>query len=191
MTALYVPPTDEADHKKQNQSLQLIGGITSTNTTNIASNTASIATNTTNIATNTTNIAANTAAIAAIPAASPITNTLSGDVTLNNTANFFDGPSVAQGSTGTWFASGTVTLQDTAGAARFNAKLWDGTTVIASASATTGGATLISISLSGFLAAPAGNLRISCRDVTATTGKIIFNNSGSSKDSTITAYRIA
>lgn len=49
MTALYVPPTEESDHKKQNQSLQLIGGQTSTNTTNIATNTANIATNTTNI----------------------------------------------------------------------------------------------------------------------------------------------
>lgn len=44
MTALYVPPTEESDHTKQNMSLQLIGGVTSTNVTNIATNTASIAT---------------------------------------------------------------------------------------------------------------------------------------------------
>src|SRR4051812_46757624 len=43
MMALYVPPTDESDHKKQNQSLQLIGGGTSTNTSNITTNTAAIA----------------------------------------------------------------------------------------------------------------------------------------------------
>jgi hypothetical protein len=42
MTALYVPPTEESDYKKQNMSLQLIGGATSTNTTNITTNSASI-----------------------------------------------------------------------------------------------------------------------------------------------------
>jgi hypothetical protein len=61
MSALYVPPTDESDHKKQNQSLQLIGGITSTNTDNVTTNTADISTNTTNISTNTSDIATLTA----------------------------------------------------------------------------------------------------------------------------------
>jgi hypothetical protein len=83
MTALYVPPTGESDHQKQNMSLQLIGGKTSenianiatntadiaTNTANIATNTANIATNATGIATNTTNIASNTASINAMQAA--------------------------------------------------------------------------------------------------------------------------
>jgi hypothetical protein len=36
MTALYAPPTDEADHKKQNMSIQLIAGVTSTTATSIA-----------------------------------------------------------------------------------------------------------------------------------------------------------
>src|SRR2546426_953355 len=44
----------------------------------------------------------------AIPTLTPITNSLGADVALNNTANYFDGPSVAQGTSGTWFASGTV-----------------------------------------------------------------------------------
>src|SRR5512146_502647 len=44
-----------------------------------------------------------------------VTNSLSGNVALNNISNFFDGPSVAQGTGGTWFASGTVTLTDTSG----------------------------------------------------------------------------
>ena len=80
---------------------------------------------------------------------SALTNSIGSDVSLNNTANFFTGPTVAQGTTGTWFASGTVTLNDTAGAASFYAKLWDGTTVIASCFATTSGATNgVAISLS-------------------------------------------
>lgn len=121
----------------------------------------------------------------------PIVNSISGDVTLNNTGTYFDGPSVAQGSTGTWFASGTVTLLDSGGSAQFQVKLWDGTTVIASAQASSVGANLrVAISLSGFLASPAGNIRISVKDLTATTGMIAANSSGNSKDSTITAIRV-
>jgi hypothetical protein len=122
----------------------------------------------------------------------PITNSLTGDVALNNTANYFAGPTVAQGSTGTWFASGTVTVLDTAGAAGFFAKLWDGTTVIASCAYTTGGANFNGgIVLSGFITSPAGNLRIDVRDITSTSGVIKANQtSNGNKDSTITAYRI-
>ena len=123
--------------------------------------------------------------------ASPITNSLSADVALNNTANYFDGPRVAQGSTGTWFVSGTVTLVD-AGAANFAVKLWDGTTVIASAWNRVDAALFqCTVALSGFITSPVGNLRISVQDQTLTTGQIKFNASGNSKDSTITAFRIA
>lgn len=123
---------------------------------------------------------------------SPITNSLSGDVTLNNTGTYFDGPSIAQGTTGTWFVTGTVTLIDTVGAAAMNVKLWDGTTVIASARTTCGAAgNTMSVSLSGFIAGPAANIRISANDATSTSGAIKSNASGNSKDSTITAIRIA
>jgi hypothetical protein len=126
------------------------------------------------------------------PTFSPITNSLSGDVALNNTANYFDGPSVAQGTSGTWFASGTVGIQNAA-ASTFNVKLWDGTTVISSAFfALAGGAgtNQISCSLSGYLVNPAGNIRISVRDANNTTSSIKANASGNSKDSTVTAIRI-
>jgi len=125
-------------------------------------------------------------------APSPITNSLGADVALNNTANYFDGPSIAQGTSGTWFVSGSVTVYDTVVPVGINAKLWDGTTVIASAnmSALTAGNPIV-IALSGYIASPAGNLRISVKDLTAITGKILFNQSGNSKDSTITAIRIA
>lgn len=118
-------------------------------------------------------------------------NSLVGDVALNNTSNYFDGPSTAQGTSGTFFAVGTVTLLDTAGNAAMFCKLWDGTTVIASGALNTQGASGVNaMALSGVLASPAANIRISCRDSTATTGKITFNTSGNSKDSTLTAYRI-
>ena len=121
----------------------------------------------------------------------PITASLGSDVALNNIANYFDGPTVAQGTSGTWFVSGTVTINDTL-AASVLAKLWDGTTVIASAGSYVALASQrTSISLSGFITGPVGNLRISVRDNSNTSGAILANNSGNSKDSTITAIRIA
>lgn len=124
-------------------------------------------------------------------AASPITNSLGADVSLTATATYFDGPSIAQGVTGTWYVTGTVTVTDNAGGGSVFCKLWDGTTVIASSAVNISGTGVSgSVSLSGFIAAPAGNLRISCRDSTTTSGKILFNVSGNSKDSTISAHRI-
>lgn len=122
---------------------------------------------------------------------SPITNSLSSDVILNSTAVYFDGPSIAQGTSGTWFVNGTVTVIDTALAAGFSAKLWDGTKVISSAQAVNGAAAFqTTIPLSGFIVSPSGNLKISVKDASSTTGKILFNASGNSTDSTITAVRI-
>ncbi len=130
--------------------------------------------------------------ISSFSSAAVITNSLSGDVALNNVANYFDGPSVAQGTVGTWFASGTVTLSaGAAGGSAFHAKLWDGTTLIATASTSIGSVSNNTISLSGFITSPAGNIRISAREVSFTDGKILFNFTGNSKDSTVTAFRIA
>lgn len=120
------------------------------------------------------------------------TNSLGSNVTLTTINVFVDGPSVAQGTSGTWFASGTVTVKDSAGAAGFEAKLYDGTTTIASAfSASLGAGSRTVISLSGVITSPAGNLRIAVADTSnSATGSIVFNDTGLSKDSTITAFRI-
>lgn len=147
-----------------------------------AAPTASVGTNTTQLAT--------TAFVSAFP--QPISNSLAADVDLNNTANYFLGPSTAQGTSGTWFACGTVTLMATTAGSGMYVKLWDGTTVIDSAAAVipvTSG--YIAVTLSGFLASPAGNIRISVKDISSTDGKILFNQSGNSKDSTITAFKVA
>ena len=121
-----------------------------------------------------------------------VTNSLGADVALNNTGTYFDGPSCAQGISGTWLAVGTVTLIDTSSAVHFNAKLWDGTTVIASARAANAGASdYITISLSGVISSPAANIKISVQDSGSVSGKIIFNGSGNSKDSTLIVVRIA
>lgn len=137
--------------------------------------------------------AAFTASSAYIPAGSQMTVSLGSDTSLSNTSNYFDGPSVAQGSTGVWFASGTVTIRDSgSGPATFYCKLWDGTTVISSAASDNPASSNLptTIALSGYLATPAANIRISCRDITATTGLILFNYTGNSRDSTLTAFRV-
>lgn len=115
---------------------------------------------------------------------------LGADVNLNNTGSYFDGPSVAQGTSGTWLVIGTVTVGDTASADIY-AKLWDGTTVIDSAQSIVPSANVrTSITLVGVITSPAGNLKISVRDPGTVNGKIYFNQSGNSKDSSIVAVRI-
>lgn len=124
---------------------------------------------------------------------SPLTNSLTADVVLSNTSNFFDGPTVAQGNVGTWFVSGTVTLEDVSGGseAQYYVELWDGHAAIASAVGTQSiASTNTAIALSGYISNPAGNLRLSAKDITSTSGAIRFNQSGNLHDSTITAYRI-
>ena len=75
---------------------------------------------------------------------------------------------------------------------QFNAKLWDGTTVIASGVFKINAAVINigTITLGGVITSPAGNLKISVNDQTSTGGKILFNASGNSKDSWIAAVRI-
>ena len=74
--------------------------------------------------------------------------------------------------------------------AAFTVKLWDGTTVIASTVISLTGGFNGMVHLSGFIASPAGNIRISVKDQTTTGGSIKFNASGESKDSTLTVVRI-
>lgn len=139
-----------------------------------------------------TTITASSGVISTVnPLPAPIRNVLSGDVALSSTASFFDGPSIAQGATGTWFVSGSVTIQEPSAADQIICKLWDGTTVIAAGEMFVAAPTANGVmSLSGYLATPAGNLKISCRPISQTTGKIVFNITGTSKDSLISAFRI-
>lgn len=128
-----------------------------------------------------------------VPSLGKFKTSLGADVLLNNIATFFDGPSVAQGTAGTWLATGQVTVNSSSGASDgISLKLWDGTTVIASGEGhlnAIGQATIFSIS--GMITSPAGNIRISVQDGSSTGGKILFNNTGLSKDSTLSVVRIA
>jgi len=116
---------------------------------------------------------------------------LGADVALNNTGNFFDGPKISQGSTGTWDVCGSVMVEDTSAAAQFSAKLWDGTQVFATGVQNTFAAnkqTTITLCAKGIT--PTGDLRISVNDSTSTNGLITHNTQGSGVDSVISADRI-
>lgn len=132
--------------------------------------------------------------IGAAPAITSLAASLGADVTLNN-ATYTDGPSVAQGTAGTWEVTATLTVSDsTAASVNINFKLWDGTTIIDSTAITTqnaNAAARISVSLSGVITSPAGNLKVSAISSAAATSKLLFNQSSNSKDCTITAIRIA
>ena len=121
----------------------------------------------------------------------PIKNYLSGNVNIV-TGSFTDGPSVAQGVTGTWFVSGSLVIEDTINAQNaFNVRLWDGSTVISSGTCNVlSSAQQVQITLSGYLASPAGNLRMSVEAVNHNSAIMAFNLSGDSKDCGISAYRI-
>jgi hypothetical protein len=119
-----------------------------------------------------------------------VSNSLSADVALNNTANFFTGPSTAQGTSGKWFASGSVTLTDPV-SATFVCKLWDGTTVISSGASTMAAVGQVTqISLSGVINNPVANIRISCRDLSSSNGTILANAGGVAGSATLTSMRI-
>jgi hypothetical protein len=99
---------------------------------------------------------------------------LSADVLLNNTANFFDGPSVSL-PPGTHDIELSVCVIDTAGAATIIAKLWDGTTVESSGAVTTGAANFAGqIALSGTVTvASTTTWKVSLRCPGSTNAKIL------------------
>jgi hypothetical protein len=122
---------------------------------------------------------------------SELTNSISDTAVANG--SYTTGPTVAQGTNGTWFATGTISWLDTNGTiTNLVCKLWDGTTVIASTSAdrtTSGGYN--SLSLSGYLASPAGNIRISCQAAnTTTTMKGATTSPTEINASTLSVFRI-
>ena len=120
-----------------------------------------------------------------------VSNSLAADVSCSVTSAYFTGPSTAQGTAGTWLAVGTITMFDATNNGDMNAKLWDGTTVIDSTSSRLDTANSSrSISLSGVITNPAGNIRISANAPGATTPVISANKTGNAKDSTLTVVRI-
>lgn len=120
-----------------------------------------------------------------------LTNSLGANVALSGTATYFVGPQIAQGAAGTWLVTGSVVVTTSSAADGIFAQLSDGATIIDSCAATVLTGTFVTLALSGIIIAPVANLRIACRDASSTSGSMVFNTSGLSKDCTISAVRIA
>jgi hypothetical protein len=137
-----------------------------------------------------TTVAGQTCAFGSTCGLSALNNSLTTAVSMPTQGTYVDGPSVAQGSTGTWFASGAATVDGVAQGNTITCRLSDGTTVIDSGTYQPSTSLNITAHLSGFLTSPAGNLRISCANNTAGGGTIATNNGVDQKASTISAFRI-
>jgi hypothetical protein len=136
--------------------------------------------------------AAQTTANNAVPRGmSAITNSLTSSVAINNTTFFFDGPSVAQGTVGTWFVMGQFCYRAGVAGPSMVYRLWDGTTIISSGEFVEGPGTVATsitcFSLSGIISNPTGNIKISVLDNNTTSSQI--TGSGG-KESSISAIRI-
>lgn len=135
-----------------------------------------------------TTVAGQTCTLGSTCGLSSLTNSLGSPVNLTNTG-YTEGPNVAQGATGTWFASGSVAVTGTS-ADYIICQLWDGTTTIDSGGIQLGTSSQNSLHLSGQLASPASNLQIGCENTTANRGTMASTNGVTAKASTITAMRI-
>jgi hypothetical protein len=120
---------------------------------------------------------------------SSFSNSIGAGVNLSNTSLYFDGPSIAQGTTGTWYASGTVQITSTT-TDTIVCKLWDGTTVVNIEAKSVQGTANEIISLSGIFTTPVGNIKISCRDTVSVNGAMSANADSVTKASTVSAFRI-
>jgi len=120
-----------------------------------------------------------------------ITATLGANVNITSTGTWFDGPSVAQGSSGIWLAGGTLSYATGAAVDAVRAKLHDGTNIKAASSVRIlGGSAVGSITLGGIFTSPPGNIRMSGLAVGRTDGNMSFNLSGTSTDCSVWAVRI-
>jgi hypothetical protein len=152
-----------------------------------------LTTNSSAIAAANVNIAALQALVTPLVPAPKLTTSLSSDVAISNSV-YSDGPTLTQGSSGTWLVMGGIVYTDSSGSIQLRAKLWDGTTVIDSRDISNQppvGTGLVAMSFSGVITSPSSNIRISCLSNSAgATTTFKFNASGNSKDCTLTAIRI-
>lgn len=140
----------------------------------------------------------NTATGYAALASGSATNFMGGDLALNNTANFFDGPTSGSiGASGqVWLVMGSAFLTDTAGAAIGEIGIFNGTSYltntsvqIPAANSVVNAVTMIVVTLSA-----ATTFTLRARDQTATTGVLKTSASASetgNRATSLTTIRIA
>ena len=122
-------------------------------------------------------------------------NALTADVNLTTATQYFLGPSFSIAGGGysnlvTWNVKSTITLTDTAGAAKFTCALSDGVSFFGAGTTQIAGANQIgTISLSANIVTTGTSIGTYCTDDTSNSGIMKFNVSGFSKDSIISGTR--
>jgi hypothetical protein len=135
------------------------------------------------------------------PAAGAITNTgattfLGANVSLNNTASFFNGPNTGSiGASGqVWLLSATATLVDT-GDAQFVIEIHDGTTGLINTTALVRGNANITASIAGLVVTltAATTFTLRARDLTTVNGTLLTSGLAgtANKATSITAVRLS
>jgi hypothetical protein len=98
-------------------------------------------------------------------------NFITADIALPVANTLVTGPSIAQGTAGTWLVGGKLSFIDTASSAKFFGVMTDGTTSFAGGQVQTVGANLpAEINFGAIVGSPAGNLRLQLASATTTTG---------------------
>lgn len=120
-----------------------------------------------------------------------LTNSLGSPVTMTTSSTAYDGPTVSQGTTGTWLVMGGLMVNTPAGNNTVGIQLWDGTTNIATGGNSSGASQQVNTHLSGIITNPTGNLKLTATNFSASGGTIAINNGAAAPSSYITAIRIA
>lgn len=117
---------------------------------------------------------------------------LGADVTMGAVNTLFDGPFVSQGTSGTFLVVGTMSLKDTGAAAKFLARLTDGTSILAYSGwvYTTGTGNSVQVTLAAIATNPAGNIKMQAYNATSANGKIVSNDTGGGKDTQLVVIKI-
>jgi trimeric autotransporter adhesin len=139
----------------------------------------------------------NIAACTGFPGASSVQSFLESNVTLNNTASYFDGPTTGSiGASGEiWMIEITALMADTAGAAFLEALIHDGTNYLTANVQTSPAANQI-MTVTGKIKvtlSAATTFTLRARDQTSTSGLLLANQAGAIVDdrsTSITATRL-
>lgn len=122
-----------------------------------------------------------------------LTNSLGSDVAMSIANTWYDGPSVAQGVTGTFLVMATITYSSGSQPDQYQLRLTDGTTVFGATpvinSVTTSNP--FSLSTSGIITNPVGNIKAQGLNTLNGNASMVHNASGQGKDCTINVVRIA
>jgi len=117
---------------------------------------------------------------------------LGADVAMSVANTLFDAVSLSLGTSGTFLIVGTMSLKDTSAAAKFLARLTDGTNIYAYSGwvYSTGAGNAVQVTLAAIATNPAGPIRMQGFNATSANGKIVYNDAGAGRDTQLVAIKV-